>query len=327
VKYSQQYPGSFHYAKAFGSTSMKPSSNAKPLQLDTVMWFASCTKLMTAICAMQLVERGQLDLDDPVYEILPELRSKTVITGLTDDAQVPIEEPHKKTITLRHLLSHSSGLTYDHIYNEKINAWLKHSNLKPLLHSKTIQERFQHPLIFEPGEAWAYGPGIDFAGLMVERVTGMSLEAYMKKNLWDPLGIRDATFHLSSRPDMHARLADMSRRSEDGKAVHADELMYLDENGNEFEECFGGHGSFTTAEEYIKVLRAVLVCGAGGGKHSGGILKKESVDELTKSQLSEASKKHINALRKHPLVRGIPFFLFLDLASSRSRSRRRLTCS
>lgn len=274
---------------------MKPS-NAKPLQLDTVMWFASCTKLMTAICAMQLVERSQLNLDDPVYDVIPELRSKTVITGLTD-ARVPIEEPHKKNITLRHLLSHSSGLTYDHIYNEKIMAWLEHNNLKPLLHSKTIQQRCQHPLTFEPGDAWAYGPGIDFAGLMVERVTGMSLEAYMKKNLWDPLGIRDVTFHLSSRPDMQARFADMSRRSEDGKVVHADGLMvYVDENGNEFEECIGGHGSFTTAEEYIKVLRAVLVCGAGGGKHGGGILKKESVDELTKSQLSEASKKHLSLI-------------------------------
>lgn len=302
---------------------MKPS-NAKPLQLNTVMWFASCTKLMTAICAMQLVERGQLNLDDPVYDILPELRSRTVITGLTD-AQVPIEEPHRNTITLRNLLSHSSGLTYDHIPNPKIMAWLKHNNLKPLMDTKIV-DRFRHPLIFEPDEAWSYGPGIDFAGLMVERVTGMSLEAYMKKNLWDPLGMRDVTFHLSSRPDMQARFADMSRRSEDGKVVHADgPQVYTDGEGNEVEDCMGGHGSFTTAEEYIKVLRAVLMCGTDDEEHGGRILKKESVDELMKPQLSEASKKCINTLLENPLVRH--FLLPVSLPRTSSHSYIPLTYS
>ncbi|CAE7009272.1 hypothetical protein P3342_002988 [Pyrenophora teres f. teres] len=290
--------GSFNYTKTFGSTSMKPS-NAKPLQLNTVMWIASCTKLMTAICAMQLVERGQLRLDDPVYDIIPELRSRTIITGLTD-AQVPIEQPHKQPITLRNLLSHSSGLTYDHIPHPKIMAWLKHHNTTPSLSGKLL-ERFMHPLVFEPGEGWTYGPGIDYVGLMVERVTEVPLEAYMKKNLWEPLGIRDMTFFLSSRPDMKARLADMSLRSEDGKVVYTEERMpYLDGKGNEMEDCMGGHGVLSTPEEYIKVLKAVLTCGDGGEQDV--ILKKESIEEFLKPQLSEASKKEINSLFKNDLV-------------------------
>ena len=285
---------------------MNPS-RAKPLQLDTVMWIASCTKLMTSICVMQLVERGQLRLDDPVYDIIPELRSRTVITGLTD-AQVPIERPHKQPITLRRLLSHSSGLSYDHIPHPLIAAWLKQQTTSPSSSNKLV-ERFSHPLVFEPGEGWSYSPSIDYAGLMVERVTNMSLEAYMKKNIWEPLGIRDMTFFLSTRPDMSARFADMSARGADGKVMYIEGYTpYLDEKGNEMADCMGGHGVFATPREYIKVLKAVLRCGEG---KEGDILSKESIDEMFKPQLTEKSTESINSTLKDDLVCGFPLLLLL----------------
>ena len=281
---------------------MNPS-RAKPLQLDTVVWIASCSKLMTSICAMQLVERGQLHLDDPVYDIIPELRSRTVITGLTD-AGVPVERPHKQPITLRRLLSHSAGLTYDHIPNPLIDAWLKQQTTIPSRSGKLL-ERFSHPLVFESGEGWSYSPGIDYAGLMVERVTKMSLEAYMKKNLWEPLGIRDMTFFLSTRPDMSARFADMSTRTADGKVVYSEGYQaYLDGNGNEVTDYMGGHGVFATPEEYIKVLKALLTCGHDGKE--GGILTKESIDEFFKPQLTEKSTESINSMLKDDLVCDFP---------------------
>ncbi|EMD67843.1 hypothetical protein COCSADRAFT_34624 [Bipolaris sorokiniana ND90Pr] len=278
--------GTFTYSKAFGRVSMKPENN-KPMQLNTIMWIASCTKLMTSISVLQLVERGLVSLDDPVYKHIPELESRTVIKGFTD-AGAPIEEKHTKPITLRHLLSHSSGLAYEFIHPVN-QAWLKYHNRAPGS-SGNLVERFSYPLVFEPGESWAYGPGIDFAGLLIERITGQTLEAYMKANLWTQLGIKDMSFSLASRPDLAARMADMSARDPtSGKTVvFSEPLPYLDGEGKEVTSHMGGQGAFASVEEYVKVLKALLEADKGG---EGKILKKESVDELFKAQLGDKSRE------------------------------------
>ncbi|EMD92095.1 hypothetical protein COCC4DRAFT_174349 [Bipolaris maydis ATCC 48331] len=298
--------GTFKYSKAFGKVSMKPENN-KPMQLDTVMWIASCTKLMTSISAMQLVERGVISLDDPVYKHIPELESRTVIKGFTD-AGAPIEEKHTKPITLRHLLSHSSGLGYEFI-NPVIEAWLKYHN-RPSASSGSVSERFFYPLTFEPGESWAYGVGIDYAGLLIERATGQSLEDYMKANLWGPLGIKDMTFFPSKRPDLAARMADMTARDPaSGKLVDfAAPLPVHDSEGKEVTSCFGGQGVYASMEEYAKVLKALLEADQGG---EGKILKKESVEELFKAQLGDKSREALMAVLENKEafnpMGGLPF--------------------
>ncbi|KAI4681346.1 uncharacterized protein J4E84_007582 [Alternaria hordeiaustralica] len=282
--------GSFKYSKAFGRTSMNPSS-AKPMDLNTMMWVASCTKLMTALCAMQLVERGHITLEEPVYTHIPELEVLNVLTGFTD-AGVPIEEKHTKPITLRLLLTHSSGLTYEGMHPKTL-AWLKYHG-KKMNASPTVVERFVAPLVFEPGESWAYGPGVDYAGLLVERISGLTLEEYMKKNLWGPLGITDVTFFPSTRPDLQERMAEMSGRGEDGKlSVHEGKMPFVDDKGGEVTGCMGGQGSFTCAKEYIKVLKGVLDCDEGG---EGKVLGKESLEVFFKPQLGDGSRAMLNAV-------------------------------
>jgi CubicO group peptidase (beta-lactamase class C family) len=273
---------------------MKPE-NAKPLDLNTVMWVASCTKLMTSICAMQLVERGQLSLDDPVYKHIPELEARTVITGIDAEGK-PTEQKHTTPMTLRHLLTHSSGLAYDQLHPLNI-AWLTYHKRKPS-HSSNVIERFSSPLVAEPGTSWAYGPSLDYAGLLIERVSGMSLEQFMKENLWDPLGIKDMTFNPSERPDLKARLADMSLRGEDGKVAFSEErLPYHDENMEFVTECMGGQGSFLSAEEYVKVLKAVL-----NADVDEKILKKETLEVFFKPQLGEGSKAMLNMVLQDNFV-------------------------
>jgi CubicO group peptidase (beta-lactamase class C family) len=290
--------GSFNYAKSFGSTSMK-SENAKPLDLNTVMWVASCTKLMTSICAMQLVERGQLSLDDPVYKHIPELEPRTVITSIDAEGK-PTEQKHTKAMTLRHLLTHSSGLTYDSLHPLNI-AWLTYHKRKPS-QSGTVLERFSSPLVFEPGESWAYGPSTDYVGLLIERVSGMTLEQFMKENLWNQLGIKDMTFNPSKRPDMKARLADMSLRGEDGKVAFSDaRLPYHDENRDYVEGCMGGQGSFVSPEEYLKVLQAVL-----NADVDEKILKKETLETFFAPQLGGGSKGMLNMVLQDDMVRLVP---------------------
>jgi CubicO group peptidase (beta-lactamase class C family) len=292
---------------------MKPE-NAKAFQLDTVMWVASFTKLMTSICCMQcvfppclppfpsrpltitrLVERGLVSLDDSVYKHIPELESFKLITGV-DSTGKPTEEKNPTPITLRHLLTHSSGLTYDYMHPSNI-AWLTYHKKQPSKSPK-ILERFNCPLVFAPGTAWAYGPSLDYAGLLVERITGKTLEAYTQTHIWGPLGVKDATFFLSSRPDMKDRLADQTARNADGGLeYHADAMPWQDDAGNEVSDCMGGQGVFTTAEEYAKVLKAVLT-----NDTNEKLLKKATLEEFFKPQLSGESRAALNGFLQYDMV-------------------------
>ncbi|KAL5121770.1 hypothetical protein ACEQ8H_000457 [Pleosporales sp. CAS-2024a] len=282
--------GSLKYAKAFGVTSMKPE-NAKPFDISTIMWIASCTKLMTSICAMQLVERGQITLDEPIYKHIPELKHLKVLTGFDETTGAPIEVEQTRTMTLRHLLSHASGLAYDAMHPLLV-AWLQYHKKQSSTSTKLL-ERFSAPLVFQPGESWSYGSSLDYAGLLIERISGQSLEAYMKTNLWEPLGIKDMTFHLSTRPDLAARLADMSVRDESGKLHffpgHVPDFGH-DTNHHE-PDCMGGQGVYTSTEEFFKVVRATLTTDT-----DEKILKNATVEEFFKPQLGEASRAMLNTV-------------------------------
>ena len=144
-----------------------------------------------------------------------------------------------------------------------------------------------------------YGPGLDYAGLLIERVTGLTLEEYMRQNLWEPLGITDMTFQLKSRPDLKERMADMSVRDEEsGKVKYTDERMtYQDADGEEVQDCMGGQGVFTSPEEYIKILHALLTT-----DEDEKLLKNETMREFFKPQLGEGASVTINAFLQDDMV-------------------------
>ena len=202
---------------------------------------------------MQLVEQGKLTLDDPVYDLIPELKNFKILQTFDNDGK-PVEVQHTKPITLRTLLTHTSGLTYDAMH-PKLLAWLAYNERAPSKGSKLLQ-RFDAPLTFEPGDSWMYGSSLDYAGLLIERATGLTLEEYMRKNLWEPLGIKDMTFKINSRPDMKARMADMSERDEEsGKVKYTpSKAWFANADGSDLEDCMGGQGVFTSAEEYLSLI-------------------------------------------------------------------------
>lgn len=287
--------GSFNYTKTFGHTSMK-SEDAQPLSASNIMWIASCTKLMTSICALKLVEQGKLTLDDPVYIHIPELKDFKIIQSF-DDTGKPVETQHTKPITLRTLLTHSSGLTYDS-FHPKLLAWCAHHGRTPNSGAKLLN-RFDAPLTFEPGESWMYGSSLDYAGLLIERVSGVSLEEYMQENLWNPLNIKDMTFKLSSRPDLVERMAAMSEREAGSGTVELTEgiQIYQSTDGSEIEDCLGGQGVFSSPEEYFKVLKAVLTT-----DEDEKLLKKETLNEFFKPQLGEGSSAALNGILQDDFV-------------------------
>ncbi|KAL6228678.1 hypothetical protein BDW75DRAFT_226482 [Aspergillus navahoensis] len=298
--------GKFRFEKAFGYRSLKDPSNPVPMELDAVMWFASCTKLVTTIAAMQCVERGLLKLDDDVSEILPELKGLKILTGFEEDADgndKPVLVDNVKPITLRHLLTHSSGLAYD-FFNPvmtRYRTWQK-KPLPSLNVQGDLKEAYLFPLLFAPGEGWEYGVGIDWAGFMVERVANMSLEDYFQQHIWAPLGVKSFSFHPWTKPELMAKMTDMSEREgnmktsfgtpadSNRKVVHRlkEELW-----NSSLEDCSGGAGGHGAPFDYEKMLHSILV-------DDGKLLKTATVDEMFKPQLTNSAREALMEILKVP---------------------------
>ncbi|ESZ96247.1 glycosyltransferase family 15 protein [Sclerotinia borealis F-4128] len=276
--------GKFHYAKAFGSQSLEDPSN--PMNLKSVMWFASCTKLLTTIAAMQCVERGLLSLDGDICEVLPEFKGVQILTGFDEENGKPILIDNHKTITLRHLLTHSSGLAYDMFdpLLSRYQAYLNKSSPVPMGGPDLIKDLFKFPLLFAPGDSWSYGVGIDWVGQMVERVNGnISLEDYLAKNVWGPLGMNNITFRPLQNPEILARLISMSTREGgnlEGKAIYTSKVLFDPAT----KDCHGGVGTFGSPVDYFKCLQSLCA-------NDGQLLKSETIDEMFRPQLSEDSRK------------------------------------
>src|ERR1700743_902590 len=169
------YEGASGHANPQAGTAMTP---------DTVFWLLSMTKAITATACRKLIEQGRLRLDQPAGEILPELKSPQVLDGFDASGQ-PKLRPARNAITVRHLLTHTSGFTYS-IWSENISRYEKVTGMPDIGYS--MNGAFKAPLEFEPGERWQYGIGMDWVGKLVEAVTDQSLEVYFREHIFAPLG-------------------------------------------------------------------------------------------------------------------------------------------
>jgi CubicO group peptidase (beta-lactamase class C family) len=260
------------YSGAFGARSLGQS---QAMTADSVFWIASMTKAVTTTAAMQMVEEGKLKLDQPASEILPELASPQVLEGF-DAAGAPQLRPAKRPITLRQLLTHTAGYTYD-IWNANTGRYEKYANLPGLITCK--DDALKTPLAFDPGDRWEYGINIDFAGKMVEKVTGERLESYFHERIFGPLGMTDTSFKLS--PSQRERLVAMHARGADGSLKPIDFEM-----PQEPEFFMGGGGLYSTGPDYLKFVRMFLNRGSLDGKT---ILRPETVAIMAQNQIGDTN--------------------------------------
>ena len=165
------------YEGAFGSRSL---GGEAAMTADTVCWIASMTKAVTAACAMQLVEQGKLALDAPIANVLPELGRVQVLDGFDVLGAARLRAP-KRPVTLRHLLTHTSGFCYD-MWNADIGRYMKLKNIPAVGSGRNIA--LTTPLALDPGERWQYGISIDWAGKAVEAISGRRLGQYMAANIF-----------------------------------------------------------------------------------------------------------------------------------------------
>ncbi|KAL4993779.1 beta-lactamase/transpeptidase-like protein [Aspergillus recurvatus] len=267
--------GTLHYAKCFGGDQGEAS------RADDVHWIASATKFITSIAVMQCVERGLLDLDADISAILPEWKDPKILTGFSEKNE-PQFRPAMRPLTLRLLLTHSSGMAYAFMHPLSMR-YQELEGERPLL-LQTIS--FHTFLVFEPGEQWLYGPGLEWAGLMVEHVTGLKLGEYMRRNMFEPVGARDITFHLDVRPDLRARKVKLWERDHQQLREVTDFWM-----PDPVIDDIGGGGIYTTVPDLLKVYLGVL---------QGRLLQHETLQLMFKPHLE--SRKGLDNQEDHILA-------------------------
>ena len=258
------------YDGAFGRRAVdKP----EPMTLDFVFRVASMTKAVTGTAAMQLVEEGRIGLDQPMGDVLPVIKNVKVLEGFDAGGAPRLRDP-RGPVTLRHLLTHTSGYGYD-IFNPDLARYIEIVGLPSIMSRKNGSLRV--PLLFDPGTGWEYGIGIDLAGKVVETVTGQTLEAYFRQHIFEPLGMRDTSFLLSD--DMARRLVGTHIRDADGKPVP---ISFESPQDGDFYP--GGAGLFSTAPDYLAFTQMLL---AGGTLDGVRVLRQETVKLMARNAIGD----------------------------------------
>ena len=260
------------YEGAFGKRDL---ANGTDMTADSVFWIASMTKALTATAAMQLVEQGKLQLDEPISKVLPELAAPQVLEGFDDKGQ-PKLRPAKRPITLRQLLTHTAGFTYD-LWDADTAQYVKAANLPGIISCKNAA--LTTPLAFDPGDRWMYGINIDFAGKAVEAVSGQGLNVYLREHIFQPLGMKDTDFVIG--PDQKKRLVTVHARKPDGGL---DPIEFGVPQEPEF--FMGGGGLYGTGRDYLAFLQMLM----HGGEFNGArLLRPETVAQMSKNNIGDVN--------------------------------------
>jgi methyl acetate hydrolase len=255
------------------AAGLRAAGEPAPMDAETVFWIASMTKAITSAAALQLVECGKLTLDGDLSGLMPDFKDLQVLTpgsGL---------RPARGPVTLRQLLTHTSGFAYGFTSTE-LAAWIQETGFDA---NAGTRASWRQPLLFDPGEGWIYGIGIDWAGLVIEAASGQRLDAYFREHLFGPLGMDDTGFERS--PDQAARKAGVHVRGPEGALVQIP--FGFPPNPEVFS---GGGGLSGSSRDYGRFLRMLLNGGALDGQR---ILTEDTVRGLSEVHTGERRAGYI----------------------------------
>jgi CubicO group peptidase (beta-lactamase class C family) len=252
------------YQGAFGH---KDSGRQSPMRYDTIFRLASMTKLVTGVAVMQLVDEGRLNLDDEVVKFVPEFGELDVLEGLDGDR--PVLRRPSRAATVRELLAHTSGISYD-VWNAEVLRYSQLTGVPGI--ASGLRSTLLTPLVADPATVVEYGTGFDWAGVVVEAIAGESLDDRYERLILGPLGMQDTCVSLD--PSRAPRCAPVLARRDGGAGEFTEtEIGYP--AAPEF--TTGGGCLYSTAEDFSRLQLALL----GGGCHDGcRILSPESAAEM-----------------------------------------------
>lgn len=261
--------GKVLFSKGYGNTTFDNASSPK-VTPDTPCMIWSCTKLFTSVAALQLLEKGKLDLYVSAETYVPELKKVQRLDGFDEEGN-PILKPAEKQITVLNLITHTGGFSYDFFDPSTMRYRIAMGQPPVSYVTRSSMEEYTTPLIFEPGTRWEYGCNIDWLGFIVERLSGLTLADYIKQNIADPLGLKatgatlsesqDKAFHNVHTKDAEGKLTVTPLRFPPPDA----EVKYP-----------GGHFLYGSAQDYAQFLLTLM----NNGTHPTSgvtILKPETV--------------------------------------------------
>lgn len=276
--------GKIAYWKSFGKSDMESN---KAMSNDAIFRIASQTKAIVSVGLMMLQEEGKLLITDPVGKYIPEFMETTVAEP-TGNGKYKVVKA-KRPITIRDLLSHSAGIGYgEGVAREEwnkagIQGWYFAHREEPVL--ETVKRMAALPMDAQPGESFVYGYNTDILGALIEVVSGMPLDQYLKTKITDPLGMNDTYFYLPQ--DKASRLATVYSSTNNGverapnKGGMVDQGQYVNGPRKSFS---GGAGFLSTAHDYAKFLQMML----NGGVYNGHrILSPKTVELMTTAYLKD----------------------------------------
>jgi CubicO group peptidase (beta-lactamase class C family) len=245
-----------------------------PMERDTICRVYSMSKIITCAAMLMLFEEGKFNLDDPVAKYLPELKDMKVWTGGTREA--PRLEALKRPITIKHLLTHTSGMIYGAPEGDELAKLWDRADLwtGPGL-SNFVSTLSQLPLRHQPGDAYSYGVNQDVLGALIERVSGQKFGAFLEERIFRPLGMKDTGFDVP--PDKMHRLAQTYKNGPDGKLVEDTPIYETSPEAGRGIEA-GGAGIFSTAGDFARFAQMLLNGGTLDGKR---ILGRKTVELMT----------------------------------------------
>ncbi|MGQ3355633.1 MAG: serine hydrolase domain-containing protein [Phreatobacter sp.] len=296
------------YEGGFGTRRLGADA---PMTPDTVAWIASMTKAITTVALLQLVEEGRVDLDAPASTYAPEIGDAALLHDFDAEGR-PLTRTPARPVTVRHLLTHTAGYTYD-FASSALRKYMKATGL-PATNTGRLAS-LGAPLVGEPGEAFIYGISTDWAGRIVEIVTGKPLETVFRERIFAPLGMTDTMFRLGA--DQMARRATVHGVTEDGTYVPTEMVVV-----QEPEFASGGGGLYATAGDYLTFLRMILAGGSLGGER---ILGAESIAGLMTDQIPQLSVPALGlmspmGLRSADFFRGKPTGWTLGFQQNREQT-------
>jgi len=260
------------YQRAFGKAEV---GHERPMTADAIFRIFSMTKAVTSVAAMQLYEQGRFALDDPAEKYLPELAHLTVVESFDHGTGAYTVRPAAQKVTIRHLLTHTSGLGY--------------SFTSPIVRDFKPRDGEAYdagPLLFEPGTQWIYGTSVDWVGRLVETLSGKNLEQYFSERIFTPLRMVDTFYNVPT--SKQARLVTAHRR-QDGRADAP-----LTEQPNQPQRPVttfnGGGGLSSTASDYIRFERMIL---NGGMLDGARILSADTLALMTRNQIGEVGVRAV----------------------------------
>jgi CubicO group peptidase (beta-lactamase class C family) len=279
--------GKIVYHKAFGQAD---NESGRPLKPEDIFRIASQTKAITSTAVMMLWEEGRFQLDDPISKYIPEFKNPQVLQNFRYRDTTYTAVPANREITIRHLLTHTSGIGYGMIDgDERFKMLYQKAGITDLFTSEdisigeSVRKLAKLPLHHQPGEKYTYSEGLDVLGYFIEVISGMPFDAFLKQRLFDPLGMHDTGFYL---PQNKANRLVSVQRMNNGEWGRYPVTFYDPDYPIKGAKRFfsGGAGLSSTAKDYATFLQMYLNDGELNGKR---FLSRTTIDAIMANQIGD----------------------------------------